>query len=76
MELPNTIEGMIHVSMLPGDYFYYDETSYEMVGQATDRRYKLGEKIKVQVSATDKIARTIDFTIPQDIDLEDSYGKE
>ncbi len=76
VELPNTIEGMIHVSMLPGDYFYYDETSYEMVGQATDRRYKLGEKIKVQVSATDKIARTIDFTIPQDIDLEDSYGKE
>ena len=34
VELPNTIEGMIHVSMLPGDYFYYDEETYEMVGQA------------------------------------------
>ena len=32
VELPNTIEGMIHVSMLPGDYFYYDEETYEMVG--------------------------------------------
>lgn len=71
VELPNTIEGMIHVSMLPGDYFYYDEESYEMVGQATNKRYKLGEKLKVRVNATDKILRTIDFVIPQDWELEE-----
>lgn len=70
VELPNTIEGMIHVSMLPGDYFYYDEESYEMVGQSTDKRYKLGEKLKVRVNATDKISRTIDFVIPQEWELE------
>ncbi len=64
VELPNTIEGMIHVSMLPGDYFYYDEETYEMVGQATDTRYKLGQTLKVRVNATDKILRTIDFVIP------------
>lgn len=66
VELPSTIEGMIHVSMLPGDYFYYDEETYEMVGQATDIRYKLGQTLKVQVNATDKITRTIDFVIPQE----------
>lgn len=66
VELPNTIEGMIHVSMLPGDYFYYDEETYEMVGQATDIRYKLGQTLKVRVNATDKISRTIDFVISQD----------
>lgn len=71
VELPNTIEGMIHVSMLPGDYFYYDEESYEMVGQATNKRCKLGEKLKVRVNATDKISRTIDFVIPQDWELEE-----
>ena len=64
VELPNTIEGMIHVSMLPGDYFYYDDETYEMVGQATDIRYKLGQKILVRVNATDRILRTIDFDIP------------
>ncbi len=64
VELPNTIEGMIHVSMLPGDYFYYDEETYEMVGQATDIRYKLGQKILVRVNATDRLLRTIDFDIP------------
>ena len=66
VELSNTIEGMIHVSMLPGDYFYYDEETYEMVGQATDVRYKLGQTLKVRVNATDKILRTIDFVIPQE----------
>ncbi|MBO5146461.1 MAG: ribonuclease R [Lachnospiraceae bacterium] len=71
VELPNTIEGMIHVSMLPGDYFYYDEETYEMVGQATDIRYKLGQTLKVRVNATDKISRTIDFVIPQDWELEE-----
>ena len=63
VELPNTIEGMIHVSTLPGDYFYYDEAAYEMAGQSTDKRYKLGEKLTVQVNDVDKIARTIDFII-------------
>ncbi|MBQ6995501.1 MAG: ribonuclease R [Lachnospiraceae bacterium] len=71
VELENTIEGMVHVSMLPGDYFYYDEQSYEMVGQATDKRYKLGERIKVRVNTTDKIARTIDFVIPEEWELEE-----
>ena len=71
VELENTIEGMVHVSMLPGDYFYYDEQSYEMVGQATDKRYKLGKRIKVRVNTTDKIARTIDFVIPEEWELEE-----
>lgn len=72
VELENTIEGMIHVSMLPGDYFYYDEASYEMVGQATGKRYKLGERIKVKVNQTDKISRNIDFVIPEEWELEET----
>ena len=72
VELPNTIEGMIHVSMLPGDYFYYEEEHYEMVGQATGKRYKLGEKLKVKVNGTDKISRTIDFVIPDEWELEEA----
>lgn len=71
VELPNTIEGMIHVSMLPGDYFYYDEETYEMVGQATDIRYKLGQILKIRVHATDKILRTIDFVIPQEWEIDE-----
>ena len=77
VELPNTIEGMIHVSMLPGDYFYYDDETYEMVGQATDIRYKLGQTLRVRVNATDKIMRTIDFVIPQEEgEGGEEHGKE
>ena len=65
VELPNTVEGMIRVADLPDDYFCYDENAFEMVGQGTGKKYKLGEKIVVQVYEADKIARTIDFVIPR-----------
>ena len=66
VELPNTVEGMIRVADLPGDYFSYNEETYEMVGQGTGKTYKLGQKITIQVRDTDKIARTIDFVIPEE----------
>lgn len=68
VELPNTVEGMVHVTSIPGDYYYYDENSYEMVGKDTGRAYKLGEKLTIQVKDVDKMAKTIDFVIP--------YGEE
>lgn len=61
VELPNTVEGMIRVTNLPGDYFYYDEENYVMIGEHTKKTYKLGEKILVEVDNVDKILKTIDF---------------
>ena len=63
VELPNTIEGMIHVGKLPDDFFYYDEHAYEMVGQHTGKTYKLGQTVKIMVERADKLSRTIDFVI-------------
>lgn len=65
VELPNTVEGMVHVSKLPGDYFLYDEQAYEMVGRDTGIKYKLGQTVKVLVENTDKFLRTIDFVIAE-----------
>ena len=64
VELPNTVEGMIHVSKLPGDYFYYDESTNEMVGQDTGMKYRLGESLKVCVDSVERMTRSIDFSIP------------
>lgn len=77
VELPNTVEGMIHVSMLPGDYFYYDEEAYEMVGQATGIRYRLGQKLPVMVNAADRISGNIDFVIPEEWEIaeKDAVGE-
>ncbi len=63
VELPNTVEGLIHVSKLPGDFFRYDESRYEMVGDATGKSYKLGMPVRVRVEDCDRFNRNIDFSI-------------
>ena len=63
VELPNTVEGMIHVMALLDDYYYYDEERYMMIGQDTGREFKLGQKVKIRVKGTDALLRTIDFEL-------------
>lgn len=63
VELPNTVEGMIHVSKLPGDFFVYDESTYEMVGQDTGKRYRLGESVRVRVDGVERMTRSVDFSV-------------
>ena len=72
VELPNTIEGMVHVSILPGDYYYYDEKTYSMVGERTGRTFKLGEKAKIRVKDVDMMLKNIDFELVEDEDYEQS----
>jgi ribonuclease R len=63
VELPNTVEGMIRVSDMEDDYYFYDEEHYEMIGEHTKKTYKLGQKVKIVVKDVDKFMRTIDFTL-------------
>ena len=66
VELPNTVEGLVHVSSLPGDFFQYDEASCEMRGTKTDACYRLGERVRVQVRFADRFTRSIDFILAED----------
>ena len=66
VELPSTVEGMVHVADLPGDYYIFDENSYEMIGEATGMRYKLGQTVDVIVKEADLFARTIDFLVAEE----------
>lgn len=61
VELPNTVEGLIHVSNLTDDYYYYDEEKYAMIGKESGRSYTLGQKVRIMVKDTDRIMKTIDF---------------
>ena len=61
VELPNTVEGLVRVTDLTDDFYEFYEDTYELAGSATNKRYKLGQKIKVVVDSADKIMRTIDF---------------
>ena len=66
VELPNTVEGLVRVTDLTDDFYEFYEDSYELVGSATNRRYKLGQRVKVIVDSTDKVMRTIDFKLVQE----------
>lgn len=63
VELPNTVEGMVHVTNLQDDYYHYEEAAHEMVGETTGKRYKLGQRLRVVAANTDPLMRTIDFVL-------------
>ena len=73
VELPDTVEGMIHVSRLAGDYYYYSEESYEMIGRDTGRCFKLGQRIRIMVDGVDYLQKSIDFVLAPE--SEEEYGE-
>ncbi len=63
VELENTVEGMVHVSNLYDDRYYFDEQKYIMYGLESGKTYQMGQRIKVRVVDADKDTMTIDFCI-------------
>ena len=57
------VEGLVHVSTLNDDYYDYDEPSHSLIGRRTRRRYRLGDKVKVQVVRVDLQRRQLDFRV-------------
>ena len=65
VELPNTIEGLVHISKITGDFYSYREDTYELVGEATGIKYCLGQKIKVVCNGVDIAMRSVDFVLAE-----------
>ncbi|MEJ2768073.1 ribonuclease R [Mycetohabitans sp. B46] len=61
------IEGLVHVTELGADYFQYDEIKNELRGERTGIRYRLSERVRVQVSRVDLDARKIDFRLVREV---------
>jgi ribonuclease R len=57
------VEGLVHISTLPDDYYYFEEAAHSLVGQRTRRRYRLGDRIRVQVVRVDLQRRQLDFRV-------------
>ena len=66
VELPNTVEGLVRMSNLDDDYYIFDEQHYELIGEMTKKTYKLGQPVRVTVSSTDRLLRTVDFILAKD----------
>ena len=68
VELPNTIEGLVHVVNMTDDHYEYIEERYETQGIHTGKTYRLGQKVCVRVMAANELQRTIDFELGKEGD--------
>lgn len=63
VELENTVEGLIRFENLGDEYFIYDEERKRLIGEKTNKTYKIGDKVKIRVISANKMLRQIDFEI-------------
>ena len=66
VELPNTVEGLVHVSTLTDDYYSFWEKEMVLFGQHTKKTYRIGDPVRIQVVRVDVDQRQIDFEITED----------
>jgi ribonuclease R len=67
------VEGLVHVSELGQDYFHFDEKSHAMVGERSGRRFRLADRVSVQLTRVDMEANKIDFRLA---DAAPMFGKK
>jgi ribonuclease R len=63
VELPNTVEGLVHIASVSGDYYVYEEKTLRLVGRNSGESFRLGQTVTVCVKAADKEKRFVDFDL-------------
>ena len=59
----NMCEGMVRIKDIKEDYFIFDEKEYALIGQATKKMYRLGDKVNISVKSADLERKHLDFTL-------------
>ncbi|PKO55336.1 MAG: ribonuclease R, partial [Betaproteobacteria bacterium HGW-Betaproteobacteria-21] len=62
------IEGLVHISDLGSDYFHFDETRHELAGERTNARFRLSDRVKVQLVRVDLETNKIDFRLIEGVE--------
>lgn len=57
------VEGLVHISELPSDYFHFDPGKHMLLGERTGKRYRLGDRLRVEVARVDLETSKIDFIL-------------
>lgn len=63
VELPNTVEGLVHISELEDDFYHYDDRHMALIGERTKNIYKLGDEVEIIVDRVDIDAHEIYFKL-------------
>lgn len=72
VELPNTIEGLVHISNMTDDYYRFDDRQMIMIGERTNRQFRIGDEVTVRVANVIIEESSIDFEI---VGMVTSYGR-
>jgi len=67
------VEGLVHISELGKDYFHFDATKHQLLGERTGQRYRLGDRVRVRVVKVDMESTKIDFVLDEIVRSSD-YG--
>ena len=59
------VDGLVHVNALHDDYYEFREEEYSLVGDRRGRRFRLGDRVRVQVARVEKEERKIDFLLEE-----------
>jgi ribonuclease R len=59
------VEGLVHVTALPGDYYHFDPVHHRLAGERTGRSFRLGDTVEVRVMRVDLDERKIDFEMAE-----------
>ena len=69
VELPNTVEGLIHITNLP-EYYHFNERDLTLRGEKSGVTFRVGQQIRIKVERADKMTGEIDFSyIPSELDV-------
>ncbi|HPG34647.1 MAG TPA: RNB domain-containing ribonuclease, partial [Lentimicrobium sp.] len=63
VELPNTVEGLVHISTIADDYYEFNDRNYTLIGTHTGRKFSIGDQVQVQLVSVDTDAAKIDFEL-------------
>jgi ribonuclease R len=61
------VEGLVHVTALPGDYYHFDAVHHRLAGERTGRSFRLGDTVEVVVARVDLDERKIDFELSDNV---------
>ena len=65
------VDGLVHVNSLRDDFYLLDRDAYAIIGERGQRRYRIGDRVRVQVSRVDKEARHVDFSLVRKVAWKD-----
>ncbi len=60
------VEGLVHISELPSDYFHFDATKHRLLGERSGAQYRLGDRLRVKLVRVDLETSKIDFVLAEE----------